>query len=444
MTNRTSIPLQSLFQTSQALLHPTAGRPTLPAIQAKPRRIHRPVVTRVSFTNAKQWVFSQRSGGKQTSGQQHTNQTTKQTGQNGSPHTWHARKHSAQVGRSQAVHEPTDGAERDSEAQWRQAADGSFRDGVCGGCGCWDADGGRSHDNREPVKEEDDDDEEEEDAPARGCLNDAGAGRSTLAGHSPQIAQWLPQLGRNRSATSSTRLAKEAGWRARSAWKLIHIDEEFDIFEGVERCVDLCAAPGSWSQVLQRRLAASATASPKIVAVDLQAMAPIPGVVQIQGDITKQSTAAAIVSHFEGQLADLVVSDGAPDVTGLHSMDEYVQAQLIIAALNITVHVLRPGGTFVAKIFKGKEVALMYDQMKLFFDAVATAKPRSSRGTSNEAFIVCRGFRPRTEYRPMGDVGGESGEGRRDRVDAASGGVGWIDGFLAHGDLTGCGAEAGR
>ncbi|KAI9321120.1 FtsJ-like methyltransferase-domain-containing protein [Zopfochytrium polystomum] len=224
------------------------------------------------------------------------------------------------------------------------------------------------------------------------------------------------------------RLAKEAGWRARSAWKLIHIDEEFDIFEGVERCVDLCAAPGSWSQVLQRRLAASATASPKIVAVDLQAM--------IQGDITKQSTAAAIVSHFEGQLADLVVSDGAPDVTGLHSMDEY--------ALNITVHVLRPGGTFVAKIFKGKEVALMYDQMKLFFDAVATAKPRSSRGTSNEAFIVCRGFRPRTEYRPMGDVGGESGEGRRDRVDAASGGVGWIDGFLAHGDLTGCGAEAGR
>ena len=108
----------------------------------------------------------------------------------------------------------------------------------------------------------------------------------------------------------------------------------------------------------------------KIVAVDLQAMAPLPGVIQLQGDITKLSTANKIVAEFEGGSADLVVCDGAPDVTGLHDIDEYIQvsevflklekvtsyvviqAQLLLAALNITTHVLRHGGTFVAKIFR--------------------------------------------------------------------------------------------
>ncbi|PIK55360.1 hypothetical protein BSL78_07730 [Apostichopus japonicus] len=147
------------------------------------------------------------------------------------------------------------------------------------------------------------------------------------------------------------RLAKEEGWRARSAFKLIQINEEFDIFKGVTKAVDLCAAPGSWSQVLSRRLRDDDDDSKvKIVAIDLQAMAPLPGVIQMQGDITKESTAREIVSHFEGEHADLVVCDGAPDVTGLHDIDEYIQAQLLLAALNITTHVLKPGGAFVAKV----------------------------------------------------------------------------------------------
>uniref|UniRef100_A0A3P9KF88 FtsJ RNA 2'-O-methyltransferase 1 n=1 Tax=Oryzias latipes TaxID=8090 RepID=A0A3P9KF88_ORYLA len=146
------------------------------------------------------------------------------------------------------------------------------------------------------------------------------------------------------------RLAKEEGWRARSAFKLLQLDQEFHLFTGVSRAVDLCAAPGSWSQVLSRKLRGDEGAKEvKIVAVDLQAMAPLPGVTQIQGDITKVSTAQEIIRHFEGQAADLVVCDGAPDVTGLHDVDEYIQAQLLLAALNITTHVLKPGGTFVAK-----------------------------------------------------------------------------------------------
>ncbi len=83
------------------------------------------------------------------------------------------------------------------------------------------------------------------------------------------------------------RRAKEEGWRARSAFKLLQIDESFNLFEGVNKVVDLCAAPGSWSQVLSRKLIKNGENKTKIVAVDLQAMAPLPGVIQIQGDITK-------------------------------------------------------------------------------------------------------------------------------------------------------------
>ena len=104
-------------------------------------------------------------------------------------------------------------------------------------------------------------------------------------------------------------------------------------------------------------------------------MAPLPGVVQIQGDITKKTTAEKIVSHFEGEKADLVVCDGAPDVTGLHDIDEYIQAQLLLAALNITTHVLKLGGAFVAKIFRGKDVTLLYSQLRVFFPEVTVTKP---------------------------------------------------------------------
>ncbi|KAK6641637.1 putative tRNA (cytidine(32)/guanosine(34)-2'-O)-methyltransferase [Polyplax serrata] len=204
------------------------------------------------------------------------------------------------------------------------------------------------------------------------------------------------------------RLAKEEGWRARSAFKLLQINEEFNIFENVTRVVDLCAAPGSWSQVLSRKLYGGNSDGPslesgkdiKIVAVDLQPMAPLPGVIQIQGDITKLSTAEEIIQHFSGSPAQLVVCDGAPDVTGLHDIDEFVQSQLLLAAFNITSHILMKGGTFVAKIFRGKDVTLIYSQLKIFFEIVTVAKPRSSRNSSIEAFVVCQNYQPPEDYVP--------------------------------------------
>nr|XP_040136231.1 putative tRNA (cytidine(32)/guanosine(34)-2'-O)-methyltransferase isoform X4 [Ictidomys tridecemlineatus] len=194
------------------------------------------------------------------------------------------------------------------------------------------------------------------------------------------------------------RLAKENGWRARSAFKLLQLDEEFQLFQGVTRAVDLCAAPGSWSQVLSQKIGSQG--SGQVVAVDLQAMAPLPGVVQIQGDITQLSTAKEIIQHFEGCPADLVVCDGAPDVTGLHDVDEYMQAQLLLAALNIATHVLKPGGCFVAKIFRGRDVTLLYSQLRVFFSNVLCAKPRSSRNSSIEAFAVCQGYDPPEGFVP--------------------------------------------
>ncbi|VDN54915.1 unnamed protein product [Dracunculus medinensis] len=193
------------------------------------------------------------------------------------------------------------------------------------------------------------------------------------------------------------RLAKEEGWRARSAFKLLQIDEEFDIFSGVKRAVDLCAAPGSWSQVLTRLQV-------RIVAVDLQPMSPLPGVIQLQGDITEKSTAEAIISQFNGIKADLVVCDGAPDVTGLHTLDEFMQSQLIFAVIIFSyfnyLKINKNNLNILIFIFRAKNITLLYAQLRFFFKEVYCAKPRSSRQSSCEAFVVCKNFFLPEGYKP--------------------------------------------
>eukprot|EP00697_Spironema_sp_BW2_P015650 gnl/Spiro4/6591_TR3393_c0_g1_i1.p1 gnl/Spiro4/6591_TR3393_c0_g1~~gnl/Spiro4/6591_TR3393_c0_g1_i1.p1 ORF type:complete len:269 (+),score=38.04 gnl/Spiro4/6591_TR3393_c0_g1_i1:27-809(+) len=201
------------------------------------------------------------------------------------------------------------------------------------------------------------------------------------------------------------RRAKEVGFRARSAFKLLQLDEEFGLFQGVRYAVDLCAAPGSWSQVLSRRLYGASGPTPdepvRCVSVDLQVTLPIPGVHHIVGDITSRETAVSIIDAFRGQLADIVVCDGAPDVTGLRDIDIYSQSQLLLAALSIATHLLRPGGTFVAKIFRKNDMVLMRSQFELLFDLVTITKPQSSRSQSVEAFIVCQGYATRALCAPL-------------------------------------------
>lgn len=152
--------------------------------------------------------------------------------------------------------------------------------------------------------------------------------------------------------------------------------------------------------MLSRRLPTS-----RIVAVDLQPMAPIPGVTQLQGDITRLETAERIIACFEGEKADLVVCDGAPDVTGLHDVDGFLQSRLLLSALNISTHLLRHCGTFVAKIFREKDVSLLLSQLRCLFSEVALCKPRASRNASIEAFVVCRDYNPPAGYQPqIGDL----------------------------------------
>lgn len=156
----------------------------------------------------------------------------------------------------------------------------------------------------------------------------------------------------------------------------------------------------------------------KIVAIDLQPISPLAGITTLRADITHPATVPLLLSALDpgGYSADagagrapaddsarhrvdLVLSDGAPDVTGLHDLDIYVQSQLLFAALNLALCVLKPGGKFVAKIFRGRNVDVLYAQLSIFFERVVVAKPRSSRASSVEAFIVCLDFRPPAGFR---------------------------------------------
>uniref|UniRef100_A0A1I7TT23 Putative tRNA (cytidine(32)/guanosine(34)-2'-O)-methyltransferase n=1 Tax=Caenorhabditis tropicalis TaxID=1561998 RepID=A0A1I7TT23_9PELO len=230
------------------------------------------------------------------------------------------------------------------------------------------------------------------------------------------------------------RLAKENKWRARSAFKLMQIDDEFGILKDVTRAVDLCAAPGSWSQVLAKRLFVEGSDA-KVVAIDLQPMAPIPGVIQLQGDITSVDTANQVIEHFSGEKSDIVICDGAPDVTGIHSLDEFMQAELILAAFNITSHVLKTKGTFLAKIFRSRNSSLLYAQMKKYFKKVYLAKPRSSRQSSCEAFILCLDYSPPEGFVPT------MSKSSLELTDASGVTADVIDGFVTCGDLSGWDSE---
>ena len=137
----------------------------------------------------------------------------------------------------------------------------------------------------------------------------------------------------------------------------------------------------------------------RAISVDLQEIAPIENIYHIQGDITKKETLNKILTKFNGKKAQLVVCDGAPDVTGFHDIDQYVQSQLLVAALNITTFMLEKNGIFVAKIFKGNDVKFLYSQFKIVFKYVDIVKPKSSRSSSVEAFIVCLFFDPPKDFK---------------------------------------------
>jgi tRNA (cytidine32/guanosine34-2'-O)-methyltransferase len=193
------------------------------------------------------------------------------------------------------------------------------------------------------------------------------------------------------------RKAKEEGFRARSVYKLKEINDNYKILEGANNIIDLCAAPGSWSQML--RILTKNNPDAKIVSVDIQDIVPIEGVNIVKGDITKQETIVNILKHFDNKKVDIIIFDGAPDVTGLLEIDIYMQMELIVCSLIICLKVLKSNGKFVAKVFQDKEFPdFYYEKVKLLFDNVFYYKPGSSRNTSHETYIIAEGFSLNDQY----------------------------------------------
>lgn len=184
------------------------------------------------------------------------------------------------------------------------------------------------------------------------------------------------------------RLAKQNKYHSRSAYKLLQIDSYFNIFEDVNTIVDLCAAPGGWTQICAEKSKAS-----KIVSVDLQKFSlDFNNVSIIIGDITNHSTLKKIFDSVNSQI-DLIICDGAPDVTGFNEFDVYIQSQLILNALNISIRLLKIGGNFVTKIFKGKYTEKIIKIFLTCFQHVFITKPKACRNASFESFLVCKGFK---------------------------------------------------
>ena len=185
--------------------------------------------------------------------------------------------------------------------------------------------------------------------------------------------------------------AKRRGYRSRAAFKLLEIGAKDKLFRPGIRAVDLGAAPGSWSQVLAERLGPKSA----IVAIDLLPMDPVRGVTAIVGDFATDEGLAAVEAALGGAPVDLVVSDMAPNLSGIDSVDQARSMHLVELALDFVERRLQPGGDFAVKLFQGEGFDGFQRQVATHFDKAYVRKPEASRDRSREVFVVGKGFRGR-------------------------------------------------
>ena len=183
------------------------------------------------------------------------------------------------------------------------------------------------------------------------------------------------------------RQSKVDGYRARSAYKLIEIDEKFKIFKGGLTVIDIGAAPGSWSQY-----ASKVVKNGKIVSIDLKEMEPIDNTVQIKGDFTEDETQQKIKEFLTGK-SDVVMSDMAVNTTGIKNIDSIQTGELCKEAMIFSKDIISNGGFFVSKIFMGGSFNEIVQLGKKIFKEVKVFKPKSSRKDSKESFIICKKLR---------------------------------------------------
>ena len=183
-------------------------------------------------------------------------------------------------------------------------------------------------------------------------------------------------------------LAKQKGYRCRACFKIMEIDEKFKLFKKGFKVLDLGSAPGGWSQVITQKVGVD-----NVLAVDILEMQPLTGVKFIQQDFLAPEAEKRILDQMDGKKYDVVVSDMAANTTGNKNIDHIRTSALVEGAYDFSVRILKPDGTFVAKVFQGGTEPDLFLRMRKDFKSVKHFKPNSSRKESVEIYVVAQGFK---------------------------------------------------
>ena len=183
--------------------------------------------------------------------------------------------------------------------------------------------------------------------------------------------------------------SKKQGYRSRAAYKLLELDKKDRLFKPGMTVLDLGAAPGGWSQVAAQRVGNNG----RVIASDILTMDSIAGVEFIQGDFSEKLVLAQLLTALQGKAVDLVLSDMAPNLSGMHSVDQPKSIYLAELALDMAQNHLNPAGAFVVKLFQGEGCDELIASLRRIFDTVKLRKPDASRARSSEIYAICDGLR---------------------------------------------------